>query len=163
MRSVALRPGVLDTVEREARQAYPDEACGFLFSEASGSDATVRRLVAARPAPNEVTAERRRRFVISADGLRSAEIAASERGEVVTGFYHSHPDHPAAPSAFDTEHAWPWYTYLVVSVDRAGACDAGAFELDDGGTFRRCDLLPGPTTAPPPLPAPLRPPVERGV
>ena len=163
MRPVTLGPGVLGVIEREARDAYPDEACGFLFSEAGGDDASVRRLVGARPAPNEVTVERRRRFVISAEGLRSAESTASERGELVAGFYHSHPDHPAAPSAFDTEHAWPWYTYVVVSVDRAGACVAGAFELDDGGTFRRCDLLPASGGTSVAAPAPLRPPVGREV
>jgi proteasome lid subunit RPN8/RPN11 len=34
----------------------------------------------------------------------------------VLGFFHSHPDHPARPSAFDLEHAWPYYSYLIVSV-----------------------------------------------
>ena len=45
--------------------------------------------------------------------------ASSERdGLEIVGYYHSHPDHPAGPSAFDTEHAWPWYSYLIVRVDR---------------------------------------------
>ena len=32
------------------------------------------------------------------------------------GIFHSHPDHPALPSAFDLEHAWPYYSYVIVSV-----------------------------------------------
>jgi proteasome lid subunit RPN8/RPN11 len=60
---------------------------------------------------------------------------------VVSGFYHSHPDHPALPSAFDTEHAWPWYTYVVVSVDAHGVRGVGAFELDaERQRFLPCEL-----------------------
>jgi proteasome lid subunit RPN8/RPN11 len=47
----------------------------------------------------------------------------------VLGFYHSHPDHPAAPSPFDTEHAWPWYSYLIVRVDRGSAVEATSWQL----------------------------------
>ena len=33
------------------------------------------------------------------------------------GFYHSHPDHPARPSEYDREHAWPWMSYIILSVE----------------------------------------------
>jgi len=156
MREVRLRSAVLDTIQAEARASYPEEACGFLYSPAVDSEGPVRTIVSASPAPNEVDAERGRRFVISAEGLRAAELAAAGRDEAVSGFYHSHPDHPAVPSAFDTEHAWPWYTYLVVSVNRAGDCVVGAFELaSEGRGFRPCPFqvdrgpgLPVATAAP---------------
>ncbi|HYA10989.1 MAG TPA: M67 family metallopeptidase [Thermoplasmata archaeon] len=147
---------LLATIEHEARASYPDEACGFLLSKAADADEPLRAVVGTEAAPNEVDGERRRRFVITAAGLRAAEARATARGEVVSGFYHSHPDHPARPSAFDTEHAWPWYTYVVVSVDRAGACDAGAFELAaEGGAFRRCELRLGADVPAPHTPGPL--------
>lgn len=72
--------------------------------------------------------------------------ARAARAEVVSGFYHSHPDHPAKPSAFDTEHAGPWYTYPVVSVEPGGPREVGAFELDaEHQRFHLCPLevLPG--------------------
>ena len=47
------------------------------------------------------------------------------------GCYHSHPDHPAAPSAFDTEQAWPWYSYIIVRVDRGRAAELTSWVLDD--------------------------------
>ncbi len=47
------------------------------------------------------------------------------------GCYHSHPDHPAVPSAFDTEQAWPWYSYVIVRVDRGRAGELTSWVLDD--------------------------------
>jgi proteasome lid subunit RPN8/RPN11 len=49
------------------------------------------------------------------DVLR-AERLAGEQGLELLGWYHTHPDHPARPSEFDREHAWPWYSYLILSV-----------------------------------------------
>jgi proteasome lid subunit RPN8/RPN11 len=45
-----------------------------------------------------------------------AERRASELGADVIGFYHSHPDHPARPSQYDLDHAWPFMSYVIVSV-----------------------------------------------
>ncbi len=130
MNAVRVPRPVLEQIEREARSAYPEEACGFLLSVDAALDGTTRTVERVEPAPNEVREERRRRFVISPDELRRAERRAAERGAVVSGFYHSHPDHPARPSQFDADHAWPWYAYLVTSVDQAGRCETAAFELD---------------------------------
>lgn len=130
MRRVEVEPALLARLEAEARAAYPNEACGFLFSGRDDVDRPTREIVSVEPAPNEADAEPRRRFVISPAGLQAAEARGADRGAVVSGFYHSHPDHPARPSQFDTEHAWPWYVYLVTSVDAAGRCTTGAFELD---------------------------------
>ena len=38
-------------------------------------------------------------------------------------------DHPARPSEFDREHAWPWYTYLIISVAGGKAGDSRAWQL----------------------------------
>jgi proteasome lid subunit RPN8/RPN11 len=45
-----------------------------------------------------------------------AERKASELGGELLGFYHSHPDHPARPSQFDLDHAFPNFAYVIVSV-----------------------------------------------
>ncbi len=147
MNAVRLSPILLSRLEEEARRAYPEEACGFLLSPGTEVDAPVRPVASIEPAPNEFPGERRRRFVISADGLREAERRAASQGVVVSGFYHSHPDHPAEPSAFDRDHAWPWYAYLVTSVDPEGRCATGAFELpSDAGSFvrRALEIAPAP-------------------
>ena len=47
------------------------------------------------------------------------------------GWYHSHPDHPARPSEFDREHAWPWYSYVIVSVANGEPQDMTSWQLED--------------------------------
>ena len=73
----------------------------------------------------------RNRFSITPEDFRAAERAASERGLDLLGWYHSHPDHPARPSEFDREHAWPWYSYVIVSVDKGVSKDLTSWQLED--------------------------------
>jgi len=147
MRTVQISHGLLRVLEEQARDGYPEETCGFLFSAETAARAPVQIVTAVESVPNVAEAERQRRFVISAEALRAAEARAASRQQVVCGFYHSHPDHPPVPSAFDVDHAWPWYTYLVISVDPAGVGGAGAFELDvDRQRFQACELEVGPGT-----------------
>ena len=148
MKSVVLSPQLLAEIEAHGRATYPDECCGFLIAaspEVDGSDA--RTIEAVERAGNEFEGERRRRFLIRPEELRDLERRLEGSGHSVVGFYHSHPDHPARPSQFDQEHAWPWYTYLVMSVTASGAPAVGAFELEpDTATFREVLLsVPEPT------------------
>ena len=131
MRPVRVARELRTAMEEHARRTYPDECCGFLIA---GPDPPApsepRAIVAVEPAPNEFEGERRRRFLVPPEELRSAERRHEATGRVVAGFYHSHPDHPAHPSQFDQQHAWPWYTYLVLAVTSRGVGDTRAFELD---------------------------------
>ena len=122
-------PGFLyQQIARHAERAYPEECCGVLF----GSDATGERLVrAVQEIDNSQDANRARRFLISPGQYRAAEQEAAVLQMDLLGFYHSHPDHPAQPSAFDTEHAWPWYSYLIVRIDRGQGADLASWVLDD--------------------------------
>jgi proteasome lid subunit RPN8/RPN11 len=56
---------------------------------------------------------------------------AESRGLEILGFVHSHPDHPARPSQFDTDHAWPFYIYIVASVAQGKLAEARAWRLDE--------------------------------
>ncbi|MCA1563771.1 MAG: Mov34/MPN/PAD-1 family protein [Acidobacteria bacterium] len=70
--------------------------------------------------------------------------AAETRGDLL-GFYHSHPDHPAAPSAFDLEHAWPNLRYLIVSVRAGRPEEARSWRLrNDRSAFEEETLVIGP-------------------
>ena len=143
MRPVRVASELRSAMEDHARRTYPDECCGFLIA---GPDppgpSGPRAIVAVEPAPNEFEGERRRRFLLRPEELLAAEQRHSATGRVVAGFYHSHPDHPARPSQFDQEHAWPWYTYVVLAVTAKKVGDTRAFELDaDRQVFEEVPLL----------------------
>ncbi|HTP53871.1 MAG TPA: M67 family metallopeptidase [Thermoplasmata archaeon] len=157
MKGVVVSASTIAEMRRLANAAYPEECCGFLLSPSDAvGGAEERPIVAVEPASNRSRGERRRRFVILPEELQVAESRAASNGQVISGFYHSHPDHPARPSVFDQEHAWPWYAYLILATDHsAEASGIGAFELDaDRREFRPIALtIPTPEPAPGGAPA----------
>ena len=70
------------------------------------------------------------RYLIGPDDLRRLEAELRADGLEIVGYYHSHPDHPAVPSAYDTAHAWPWYSYLIVRIEQGRAREAASYTLD---------------------------------
>jgi proteasome lid subunit RPN8/RPN11 len=122
-------PGtLLEQIRRQSEAAYPAECCGALVGRAEGSGAKdVARLA---PFVNRRTDDPHR-YLIAPEDLRRLESELRAEGLEIVGYYHSHPDHPPRPSAFDTDHAWPWYSYLIVRIDRGEAVDAASWVLDD--------------------------------
>ncbi|HZA98690.1 MAG TPA: M67 family metallopeptidase [Gemmatimonadales bacterium] len=127
---------LLDEIRLHGERAYPAECCGLL----AGRSSPIREVVRLRPMANR-RIDDPHRYLISAEDLRSAarEVELSELE--VLGFYHSHPDHPAAPSAFDQEHAWPWYSYIIVRVDGARSGDIASWVLQDDRSGMRSEPL----------------------
>ncbi|MCA1848776.1 MAG: M67 family metallopeptidase, partial [Actinobacteria bacterium] len=82
-------------------------------------------------AENTHEEERSRRFLIEPLQIKEFEERARERDMDLLGFYHSHPDHPAEPSEYDREHAWPYYSYVIASVGESGVGDVRAWVLKD--------------------------------
>ena len=93
-------------------ETYPHECCGALL----GRDYAVREVLALFPLVNRRDDSPRNRFSVTADDVREAEKSARSQGLDVIGWYHSHPDHPVNPSDYDRDHAWPWYSYIIVSI-----------------------------------------------
>ena len=121
-------PGALaDEIRRHGEAAYPAECCGAMVGRAEGAAKEVLRL---SPAVNRRTDDPHR-YLIAPDDLRRLEREVREAGQEIVGYYHSHPDHPARPSAFDAEHAWPWYSYLIVRIDRGRGADLASWVLED--------------------------------
>ncbi|HVT59073.1 MAG TPA: M67 family metallopeptidase [Thermoanaerobaculia bacterium] len=118
---------------------------GDAASAASLEEETkVERVV---PAVNERQDSRHNRFVISPATVLAAHKEARAAGLEVVGYYHSHPDHPAEPSEFDREHAWPGLSYLIVSVREGRLDTARSWRLrDDRERFDEEPLAGGPTS-----------------
>jgi proteasome lid subunit RPN8/RPN11 len=73
---------------------------------------------------------KRNRFLIEPVELMRGERYARERDLEVVGFYHSHPDSPAVPSQYDLDHAWPTYSYIIVSTRADKATDLFSWEQE---------------------------------
>ena len=72
---------------------------------------------------------RHNRFLIGPTDMLRGERHARSAGLDIVGIYHSHPDHPARPSQFDLDHAWPVFSYIIVSVTASGAGEMLSWEL----------------------------------
>ena len=128
-----------ERIRRHGAETFPHECCGALLgrdSTAVGSDnseesGTPREVLDVFPMVNRRDDSPRNRFAVTADDVRDAEKAARQHGLEVVGWYHSHPDHPARPSQFDREHAWPWYSYIIVSVMSGAPAEMTSWRLND--------------------------------
>src|SRR5690348_10563679 len=109
MTDLTITPAVDRAIRAHGQETYPHECCGALL----GRDDHVSDLVAL---PNTTEEGPRRRFLVRPSDYRQAERRATELGVELLGFYHSHPDHPARPSQYDLDHAWPTFAYIIVSV-----------------------------------------------
>jgi proteasome lid subunit RPN8/RPN11 len=121
---ITLTGEVARVIRDLARKEYPHECCGALL----GNDDAVTEAMAL---PNATSEEARRRFRILPEDYRRVEARAGATRKDLIGFFHSHPDHPALPSAYDLEHAWPNLIYLIVSVTRSAAGDLTAWKLSE--------------------------------
>jgi proteasome lid subunit RPN8/RPN11 len=121
--SLRISGGSLLDIRRHGERAYPDECCGALIGDRAGETGEAYAL------SNTTDGERRRRFLVGPREYREAEARAAATHRELVGFYHSHPDHPAVPSAFDLEHAWPNLSYLIVSVRDGRAAEARSWRL----------------------------------
>jgi proteasome lid subunit RPN8/RPN11 len=120
-------------IEAEGEKAYPNECCGILIGREEQRDGPGRRIVerCVAVANDFESGEQFHRFSITPKALMDAEKSAGDAGKLVLGFYHSHPDHPARPSEFDRQHAWPFYSYVIVAIAKGAALDMTSWVLDD--------------------------------
>jgi proteasome lid subunit RPN8/RPN11 len=132
-------------IEAEGAAAYPNECCGILYGRDVARDGITRRVVdRIEPVKNEFEpGEQYHRFLITPQTLMQAEKTAGDENRLVLGFYHSHPDHPARPSQYDLDHAWPFYSYVIVSIAKGEAEVMTCWVLDEATEqFRQQEIIP---------------------
>jgi proteasome lid subunit RPN8/RPN11 len=135
--TIRMTGALVEEIRREGEQAYPAECCGVLGGRIVGAGKEVSRLVAM---VNHRTDDPRRYLITPEDLLRTTEDLKRSALEVL-GYYHSHPDHPAAPSEFDSQHAWPWYSYIIVRVERGRAAEVTSWVLEEDCSAMRQESL----------------------
>ena len=102
-------------MERAGERAYPYECVGALFGTRGLDGLQITEVMSL---DNESTEDRRRRFHVSDRDYLSCERHARDSDLDLLGFYHSHPDHPAEPSATDLRYAQPQFLYIIISIQR---------------------------------------------
>jgi proteasome lid subunit RPN8/RPN11 len=136
-RRLTITAAVDQAIRAHGQQTYPHECCGALL----GRDDRATDLVAL---PNTTEEGPRRRFLVRPLDYQQAERRATELGVELLGFYHSHPDHPARPSQYDLDHAWPTFAYIIVAVAQTVATDMTVWFLkDDRSSFEEGTLHHG--------------------
>src|SRR5260370_14268269 len=130
-----------EKIRGHGAETYRNECCGALLGRDSstaiehdgetGALAPAREILQLFPLVNRREDSPRNRFAVTTDDVRAAEKAAHEQSLEVVGWYHSHPDHPARPSEYDRDHAWPWYSYIIVSVQNGAPQDMTSWRLND--------------------------------
>lgn len=118
---IEIKKNHIDQIKEHAQKDYPYECCGILLGKFENGEKTVTQVL---EISNEKEEENRHnRYLIPSSKILETELYAIKNGLDIVGFYHSHPDHSAVPSAYDVEHALPVYSYLIVSVYAAKAVD----------------------------------------
>jgi proteasome lid subunit RPN8/RPN11 len=120
---------------------YPYEGGGLLIGSTDEQGCKV--VAEIKPFENQRAIEdQHNRILITDQMYREGEEYADNKDLLLIGFFHSHPDHPARPSEFDREHALPWWSYVIVSVQRGKSADVLSWKLrEDRGGFEAEEIV----------------------
>ena len=127
--TVQITRTALEAIRQHLTAAYPLEGCGFLLGEPGSDGEALVRSALVRDNKRVPDGAARTRYLISPDDFLAAERNAAGLGLHIVGTYHSHPDVAAQPSAYDLEHAWPWYRYLILSIVDGAVREERIWEL----------------------------------
>jgi proteasome lid subunit RPN8/RPN11 len=123
---------VMTLLRAHLESGYPLEACGVLLGR---DDEREQSAVEFRPMRNTVQDRPHDRYQLDPREQLAAQREAHARGLEIIGIVHSHPDHPARPSRFDTDRAMEirdsFSAYVVARVERRGMIEARAYRLDE--------------------------------
>jgi proteasome lid subunit RPN8/RPN11 len=98
-----------------ARATYPNECCGAMLGSTDGEQKLVR---VAMPLENAFEGAQAARYELRPEDLMAADRAARERQMDLIGIYHSHPDCDAYFSKTDLQNSCPWYSFVVLSIQK---------------------------------------------
>jgi proteasome lid subunit RPN8/RPN11 len=138
---IVLNENHLAEIRQHGERDYPFECCGLMLGrfENGGAKAVAETYSISNAREEEA---KRNRFLIRPEELMRGEKYARGKGLEVVGFYHSHPDDRAVPSQYDLEHAWPTYSYIVVSVEKERAADLRSWEMEsDRSRFNEEEIM----------------------
>ena len=112
---ISISDSLLTEIREHGVRDYPYECCGLLLG----------------------------RYETDAKVVNETYPISNAREDLeVVGFYHSHPDSPAVPSQYDLEHAWPTYSYIIVSTSEGDSGDLFSWEQEaDRSRFNQEEII----------------------
>ena len=132
MTSFYITQKIVNNFISHGEKDYPYECCGFILGKFKGDESFVVEYL---PASNVKEGNRKRRFLIDPLAYQKAEDEADELELSVISIVHSHPDHPDKPSDFDRDHAWPGFSYIIISVQNGKAVSYRSWKLNENREF----------------------------
>jgi len=127
MSEINITKEIVEDFIKHAELDYPYECCGFILGRFLDKESISIKYYKAENIKEE---NRERRFLIDPLSYQKAENIADELGLSIISIVHSHPDHPDKPSDFDRDHAWPGFSYIIISVKNGKSRTYRSWQLD---------------------------------
>ena len=112
---IRIEPEPWAAMVAHARATYPNECCGAMLGSA---DHGAKLVLVALQLENSFQGAQAARYELRPEDLMSADKAARERQMDLIGIYHSHPDCDAYFSKTDLQNSCPWYSFVVLSIQK---------------------------------------------
>ena len=124
---IEIKQKAWQTMVLHAERTYPNECCGVMLGHNAANHRVVTEAIALE---NSWQGEQRDRYRILPEDLLRADKTARSQGLELVGIFHSHPDCDAYFSETDLKNSCPWYSFVVLSVQRGEFHHAGSFVPD---------------------------------
>ena len=99
-----------------AEATFPNECCGAMIGTI---DSDTKNVTLAEPIENSYSGAQGARYELRPEDLLAADRKARAAGLDLIGIFHSHPDCDAYFSKTDLENSCPWYSFVVLSIQKA--------------------------------------------
>ncbi|MGF1523797.1 MAG: M67 family metallopeptidase [Leptolyngbyaceae cyanobacterium] len=146
---LVLQSDHIDVMRQQAVRTYPEECCGLLLGTQDGEGKrrcvqeilpmentwTVETQALTERDVSSATLNKQNRYWIDPRALMEAQRYGRDRGWIILGIYHSHPDHLAVPSERDRQLAWADYSYPILSVMDGQVADIQSWRLAEDHQF----------------------------
>lgn len=106
------------------RATYPNECCGAMLGTVENGR---KQVIVAMPLENASAGSQRARYELRPADLLHAEREARKQSMDLIGIYHSHPDCGAYFSETDLKNSCPWYSFVVLSIQKGEFDHANSF------------------------------------
>lgn len=126
---------------RHAERVYPNECCGAMLGRTQNGTKLVTEAIALE---NAWAGEQGDRYELRPEDLLQADREARSRGLDLIGIFHSHPDCDAYFSETDLKNSCPWYSFVVLSVQKGQFDHAKSFLPDPDQTRADAEELKWP-------------------